>query len=122
MSERLKLPLPFYDNFKKKLWDAVLNRDEFEFFEIDSPRKTVGRLDRMNFINQDETAMNEVKEFYHIYSYDPVDDPKIRGSCKEFKTRNKIDRNELKKKTFEEVVELYVPICFQMLNFGLING
>ena len=106
MSERMQWPLPFNDRFKAELWKIILKRDYFEFYEIQEPRKCVGRLNRIEYQSHDEKATKEVHEFYHIYTYVPVDDPEIRGSCSEFKTRKKLDREELKKLSFLDVVKL----------------
>ena len=107
MSERMKWPLPFNDRFKAELWNIILKHDCFEFYEIEAPRKTVGRLNRIEYQKHDEKAVQEVNEFYHVYSYDPVNDPEVRGSCKEFKTRKKLDREELKNMSlFPEIVNL----------------
>ena len=106
MSERMEWPLPFNDRFKGELWKIILKRDYFEFYEIEAPRKTVGRLNRIDYQSHDEKAVKEVHEFYHIYTYSPIDDPEIRGSCKEFKTRKKLDQDELKNMQFLDVVNL----------------
>lgn len=106
MSERMQWPLPFNDRFKTELWKIILKRDYFEFYEIEAPRKTVGRLNRVEYHSHDEKATKEVHEFYYIYSFAPVDDPEIRGSCSEFKTRKKLNQDELKNLTFAEVVNL----------------
>nr|CAC86372.1 transcription factor TFIIICalfa [Chironomus tentans] len=107
MSERMQWPLPFNDRFKAELLKIILKRDYFEFYEIEAPRKTVGRLNRIDYQSHDGKATQEVHEFYHIYSYSPVDDPEIRGSCREFKTRKKLNPEVLKKLSFLEVVNLY---------------
>lgn len=107
MSVRLKLPLPFYDHFKSSLWNIVLKREGFEFFQIAQPRQTVKHLDRLEYYSNndipDDVIEEKIKQSYYIYSYDPVDDPQIRGSCKEFKKRLKLDREGLKKLTFAEI-------------------
>ncbi|KAL7031565.1 hypothetical protein ACKWTF_007059 [Chironomus riparius] len=107
MSERMQWPLPFNDRFKAELWKIILKRDYFEFYEIEAPRKCVGRLNRIQYQSHDEQATKEVHEFYHIYSYAPVDDLEVRGSCSEFKTRKKLNRDELKNLSFLEVVKLF---------------
>ncbi|KAG5684622.1 hypothetical protein PVAND_013845 [Polypedilum vanderplanki] len=107
LSERLKFPLPFTENFKNKLWKIILKRECFEFFEIAQPRKTVGRLDRAELIKGDPLAIEQVTEFYNIYSWCPVDDPEIRGSCQEFKTRRKLDKNDLQNMCYTELNNLY---------------
>lgn len=102
LSVRLKLP-PFPETFKNKLWKIILKKNCYEFYEISESRKTVGRLDRNDYTAAKEEAIQQVHEFYHIYSYEPVDDPEIRGSCKEFKTRKVVARDFLIEKSVGEV-------------------
>lgn len=107
LSERLQIPLPFHQNLKKSLWNIVLKKEHYEFYEIETPRKTVGHLDRVGLLNNEQRAVEEATESYHIYSYHPVDDKSVRGSCSEFKTRVKINRNDLARMELSEVVNTF---------------
>lgn len=50
--------------------------------------------------------IERAKKSYFIYTYCPVnDDPNIRGSCEEFKTRKKISKDEIYDKSLEEIDE-----------------
>lgn len=110
MSERLKLPLPFREKFKKSLWEIVLDGNEYEYYKNAKSRLTPQRLDRQDMYFNDnisnEDMENLVSQTYHIYSYHPIDDPEIRGSCEEFKTRKLIQKEQLKKKNLMEIEEL----------------
>lgn len=68
-----------------------------------------------------------VAESYSIYTYHPVDDPIIRGSCEEFKTRKKIDLSLIKETPIVKIEETYgnklVVVASQRLrNTVLIPG
>lgn len=110
MSERLKLPLPFREKFKSSLWSLVIKEHDYEYFEIKESRKTPQRLDRkemyFNTSVSDEEMENIISHNYYIYSYHPVDDQEIRGSCQEFKTRKKIDQTHLERLSLMEIEEM----------------
>lgn len=107
MSERLKLPLPFKERFKNGLWNIVMGESNFEFFQIANERLTPQHMNRQDlyFNTTAEGIENIISQSYFIYSYHPVDDPNIRGSCQEFKTRIKVDRDKLKEMSLIEIEE-----------------
>lgn len=111
LSERLKLPLPFREKFKNNLWQLVIKDDDYEYFKIQNPRKTPQRLNRQDMFTNESISEVEIdkilKDSYYIYTYHPVDDPVIRGSCSEFKTREKFDRNQLEDMNLMEIEEKY---------------
>jgi general transcription factor 3C polypeptide 1 len=51
--------------------------------------------------------INYMKSTYYIYSYSPVDDEVIRGSCKEFKTRKRIEKSAIKSLKLSEIYQKY---------------
>lgn len=111
ISERLGAPLPFKERFQNDIWQLVKSRSCFEYFEIAKDRETPKRMDRRDFYFKTDIAdndmMNHIKSSYYIYSYHPVDDPIIRGSCEEFKTRKKINQAILKEMNVDEVTKKF---------------
>lgn len=96
LSERLKFPLPLNDHFQDEIWKLVVSRTCYEFFEIAADRPTPKVLDRREYFFNNDISNDELtahfKSVYYIYDYQPVDDPDVRGSCKEFKTRKKLSQ------------------------------
>jgi general transcription factor 3C polypeptide 1 len=103
--------LPFRDELKQKFWNIIMSEEKHEYFVIAAPRKTVLKLDRFDlYFNQqisDEDVVKYFNEAYNIYTHDPIDDPVLRGSCSEFKTRLKIEHAQLKGMKLPEVIERY---------------
>lgn len=64
-------------------------------------------MDRRDYYFNKDILGEEIEELmkstYYIYSYHPVDHSEIRGSCKEFLTRNKLDTILIKSSTLDEV-------------------
>lgn len=85
----------------------IVKRTCFDFYEIESARPTSKAVDRREFyFNKeipDEEMNKHMSSTYFIYSYHPVDDPVIRGSCKDFLTRNKLKNATIKAMTLDEV-------------------
>ena len=111
MSERLKLPLPFREKFKSSLWGLVIKEQhDYEFFEIKEARMTPQRLDRREMYFNASVTDEEINEIlsrnYYIYSYHPVEDQEVRGSCLEFKTRRKIEQTDLERLSLMEIEEM----------------
>lgn len=111
LSERLHFPLPLNENFRNEIWKFILSRSCYEYYEIDEDRPTPKQLDRREYCfnnDIDDAEMIEhVKSTYYIYSYNPIDvanDP-IRGSCKEFQTRRKLNVAAVKKMSLLETNE-----------------
>lgn len=110
MSERLKLPLPFREKFKSSLWSLVIKDHDYEYFEIKEARVTPQRLDRKEMYFSASVTEEEIDKIlsknYYIYSYHPVEDSEVRGSCLEFKTRKKIDQTDLERLSLMEIEEM----------------
>lgn len=53
----------------------------------------------------DDEMMKHMKSTYYIYTYHPIEDVNVRGSCQEFKTRKKIADAAIKEMTLAEVTE-----------------
>lgn len=70
---------------------------------------TPKRLDRLQFFSEEPNDDIEkiISETYSIYSYHPVDDPFIRGSCQEFTTRKQIDIEFMRKNSLTEIERIY---------------
>jgi hypothetical protein len=85
----------------------ILSRTCFEFFEIEEDRPTPQRLDRRDFYFNndipDDVMIALIKSSYYIYTYSPINDPVIRGSCKEFSTRMKFNDATVKKMTLDDI-------------------
>lgn len=102
------MDLPLHINLQNQIWKLVLSRKCFEFFEIEKDRQTPKRMDRIRYFDPDVSAEETKKymeENYFIYTYAPVDDPIIRGSCKEFKTRKKLDKEVIQSMSLDEALE-----------------
>ena len=111
LSERIKIPLPMNQNLQNDIWTLIKSFSCFDFFEIAENRETPKLLDRKEYFCCSDIADEEIKEkiksSYFIYSYHPVDDPTIRGSCQEFKTRTKINFAALQSMSVEQIIEKY---------------
>lgn len=109
LSERLKIAQPLNQHFQNEIWKLILSRKCFEYFEINEDRATPKRLDRREYyFNSDipNEVMNEhMRESYYIYSYSPVNDPIIRGSCKEFETRKILIIESVKGMSLNDIKE-----------------
>jgi general transcription factor 3C polypeptide 1 len=96
---------------KQTILNNILKNDELEFFKISTSRKTPKKINRLDLIIADDPANSNIEsdlaDSYYIYSYDPVDDPVLRGSCAEFKTRVKIDRQVLRDMKIEDIESRY---------------
>lgn len=106
LSERLKFPLPLNRNYQNEIWKLISKRTCFDFYQIECERPTVKSINRREYYfgdGSDEAMSALMKSNYYIYSYDPVDDPIIRGSCKEFLTRIKLDSTKIKAMSLDEV-------------------
>lgn len=109
LSERLKIPLPINEHLRNDIWRLIQSCSCFEYFEIAKDRETPKRMDRKEYYFNteipDDDMMNHLKSTYYIYTYHPVDDSNIRGSCEEFKTRKKIPDAVIKGMCLTEVTE-----------------
>lgn len=107
LSVRLKLSLPLNKNFQNEVWKLIKSRTCFEFFVIAEDRPTPKAMDRRQFYFNtdisDEEMIAHMKTAYYIYSYSPVDDPEIRGSCKEFSTRQRLEEREIKESSLDDL-------------------
>lgn len=107
LSERLNFPLPLNKNFCNEIWKLILSRTCFEFFLIEEDRPTPQRLDRRDYYFNteipDDVMFAQIKATYYIYSYCPVTDPVIRGSCQEFNTRKKLSNATVKQMILDDI-------------------
>lgn len=96
-------------HLQKDIWMLIKSFSCFDFFEIAVNRETPKNLDRKEFFCcsdiSDEEIKEKIKSSYYIYSYHPVDDSLIRGSCQEFKTRKKINVATLKSMSLQDITE-----------------
>ena len=109
LSERLKYPYPLNLKFSNEIWKLVKARRCFEYFQIESDRPTPQRMDRrdyyFNYDIPDEVINGILKSSYYIYTYHPINDPVLRGSCGEFNTRKKLSDEAVKEMSVEEINE-----------------
>lgn len=109
LSERLQIPLPFNERIKNDIWALIKTFPFLGFFEISKIRETPGPMDRKDYYFNtdipDDVMMARLKASYYIYSYHPVEDPNVRGSCEEFETRKQFEREKVMKMSLKEVTE-----------------
>lgn len=109
LSERLKIAQPLSQHFQNEVWKLILARKCFEYFEINEDRATPKRLDRREYYFNSEIPNEVINEYmrasYYIYSYSPVNDPLIRGSCKEFETRKRLGVESVKVMSLNDIKE-----------------
>lgn len=88
MRLRNRLETTFDEYLKEEVWNIVKKLKKVDFFEIENDRPTPQIFDRST--DDDEEFNKMFEKDYNIYSFDPVEDSKVQGSCKEFKTRKPV--------------------------------
>lgn len=97
-----RLETKFDDLFKNEIWKIVKRLQKLDYYEIAADRPTPQVFHRPVEEDNDEFESFFEKD-YGIYSFDPVESPDVRGSCKEFATRVPIPLSTLQNLDLAEV-------------------
>lgn len=101
----VSLQCEFDDLMKNEYWKLITSLRSAEFYEIAKDRPTPLILDRSQDCS-DKTE-EELKENYLIYSFHPVENEAVQGSCEEFKKRKLISHNSIKTLSYQDVIKKY---------------
>jgi hypothetical protein len=98
-----RLQNEFDELMKNEFWKLILSLKSVEFYKIQKDRPTPLILDRSQ--DYSDKSEDEMRENYLIYSFDPVENEAVQGSCKEFKTRQLISPSTLKSLSLQDVID-----------------
>ncbi|CAH0548899.1 unnamed protein product [Brassicogethes aeneus] len=99
----------FYFDFNSQslIWRLLRSNNNVDFFELEEPRPELFIYNRYDYVSKEDGICLELADnmFPDIYPYEMVNDYGVRGSCKTYRTRKKLE--DIDDLSLEEAVGKY---------------
>ncbi|XP_054727905.1 general transcription factor 3C polypeptide 1 [Anastrepha obliqua] len=123
----LEVPLPLPSDVLNRVWDFIKrNTHQLDFYELPSERPTVPLESRISYVDPDfgvPLALDPKK--FPRYTFLPIEDGNIRGSCEFYKERKRIEATEVSDLNAETVIERwgnrFVIVASQELRYCVLT-